>query len=72
MARFISNNFSNLSSSKSEKVILQKPFYEYAFNNLIKKGIKLSYTVIPESEWNEVDNENDYNDLLVKFKLWSE
>lgn len=62
----------NLFVSESHAVKIPNPFYEYVFNRIANKEYRLPYYVIPESEWNEVDDETDYQQTLSKYKLWKE
>lgn len=55
---------------ESSQINPENSFYEYVFNNLIDKGLKIIYQVIPENQWNEIDNKEDYNDTIKKFKMW--
>ncbi len=56
---------------ESKKVTTRNPYYEEVFNSLAEAGAKLSYTSISESEWNEVDDKNDYIETTRKFNSWN-
>lgn len=57
---------------ESDKVSIDNPFYEFVFNLLAKSRIRLPYFIIPESQWNEVDDENDYQEMINKYLTWDE
>lgn len=54
----------------AKNVKTKNPYYEEVFNRLASLGVELPYLTISESEWNEIDNQNDYIETTRKFSSW--
>lgn len=55
----------------AKKVKTKNPYYEEVFNRLAGLGVELPFSSIAESEWNEVDDMNDYIETKDKFSSWN-